>query len=104
MKSPDPHNQTTGEVIKNAIDIPLMQYKLAIGHFPTTKEGLQALITAPEGAVNWRGPYLANDAPKDSWGNYYQYQCPGTHNPDAYDCWSMGSDGQNGTADDIGNW
>jgi general secretion pathway protein G len=84
-----------------------MQYKLATGHFPTTEQNLKALIAAPDGESGWRGPYLADnikDVPKDPWGNYYQYQYPGTHNTNSYDCWSMGPDGQNGTADDIGNW
>ena len=53
-------------------------YKLEIGRYPTTQEGLQALITAPAGVTNWNGPYWKKSAvPKDPWGNEYKYISPG---------------------------
>ena len=53
-------------------------YKLEIGRYPTTQEGLQALVTAPSGVNNWNGPYWKNGTlPKDPWGNEYKYTSPG---------------------------
>jgi len=54
----------------NQIGQTLDLYKLEIGRYPTTQEGLQALITAPSGVANWNGPYWKNGTiPKDPWGN-----------------------------------
>ena len=94
-----------GIVIKE-MKIPLGAYKIAMGGFPTTEEGLQALVTAPGGdSGRWRGPYLEDKkVPVDPWGTAYFYRCPGTHNTDRYDIWSAGPDRKEGTADDIGNW
>lgn len=70
-------------------------YKLEIGRYPTTQEGLQALITAPSGVANWNGPYWKNATlPKDPWGNEYKYTSPGTKA--VYDIVSYGSDGKEG--------
>jgi general secretion pathway protein G len=89
--------------VTQTLDTPLLTYKMNTGMYPTTDQGLKALMVAPEGVSNWRGPYV-NDLPKDPWQNDYKYKCPGVHNPSGYDAWSMGPDGQDGTADDIGNW
>lgn len=89
--------------VKSSGQTPLMAYKIAIGRYPTTQEGWQALIVAPENVADrWRGPYL-KEVPVDPWGNVYQYACPGTHNKDSYDIWSLGPDGV-ASGDDIGNW
>ncbi|MEP7183105.1 MAG: type II secretion system major pseudopilin GspG [Betaproteobacteria bacterium] len=70
-------------------------YKLEIGRYPTTSEGLQALIAAPAGAVNWNGPYWKRSTlPKDPWGNEYKYTAPGQSGP--YDILSYGADGKEG--------
>jgi general secretion pathway protein G len=92
--------------VKESIDTPLMSYRMATGSYPTTEQGLRALIVAPADVPNWRGPYLQTpDVPLDPWSRPYQYQYPGTHNgTQKYDVWSVGPDGQNGTDDDIGNW
>ena len=82
--------------IKTAID----RYEVENGTYPKT---LQDLITRPGDAKNWSGPYL-DELPKDPWGNPYVYVFPGRNNPNGYDLYSMGRDGQDGTADDIGNW
>jgi type II secretion system protein G len=85
----------------------LQAYKNDVGQYPTTAQGLQALISKPDGVRGWKGPYLTNKGMlMDPWGNPYQYACPSTHGQPTsqYDCWSFGPDGQNGTADDIGNW
>jgi general secretion pathway protein G len=73
------------------------------GRFPTTEEGLRALLEQPRSCPNWKGPYLRR-WPKDPWGNDYIYRYPGQHNPQGFDVYSIGQDGQEGTADDIGNW
>jgi len=87
------------------VDTPLLSYRMAVGTYPTTDQGLHALIAPPDGVSGWRGPYLkGNDVPQDPWKNPYHYRFPGVHNPQGYDCWSSGPDGQDGTADDIGNW
>lgn len=89
--------------VTQGIDPALMAYRLNIGHYPTTQEGLAALRTAPAGASGkWKGPYTEKDA-IDPWQNPYQYRFPGVKNPDKYDVWSWGPDGVE-SADDIGNW
>ncbi len=94
--------------VKESLQVPLTSYKIAMGGYPTTEEGLQALATAPgSNADRWRGPYIKTDGgklPADPWGTTYFYQYPGTHNAGSYDVWSAGPDRQSGTADDIGNW
>ena len=70
-------------------------YKLEIGRYPSSQEGLQALISAPAGTANWNGPYWKkNTLPKDPWGNEYKYVAPGTKSP--YDIISLGADGKEG--------
>lgn len=86
---------------------PLQMYQMAVGEFPTTTQGLDALRSAPGDLPNpakWDGPYLDASIPLDSWDKRYEYISPGTRNPDGYDVWSFGPDGVNGTEDDIGNW
>lgn len=70
-------------------------FKLEVGRYPTSQEGLQALITAPAGLSNWNGPYWkTGTVPKDPWGNEYKYVFPGQHG--AYDIVSYGADGKEG--------
>jgi len=70
-------------------------YKLEVGRYPTTQEGLQALISAPAGTTNWNGPYWKKSSvPKDPWGNEYKYAAPGQAG--AYDITSLGADGKEG--------
>ncbi len=83
-------------------------YDLDNGRYPTTEQGLEALIrepsTAPE-PVNWNGPYLKKkQVPRDPWQREYVYVSPGEHNPESYDLYSLGSDGVEGGGDDIVNW
>jgi general secretion pathway protein G len=83
----------------------LDQYRLDTGHFPTTENGLAALIDKPANEKKWDGPYLKKNVPPDPWGNPYLYQRPGEHGE--YDIVSLGKDGQPGGAGedaDIGNW
>lgn len=77
--------------IGQALDL----YKLEIGRYPSSSEGLQALVTAPAGAANWNGPYWKKaQIPKDPWGNEYRYTSPGQKG--AYDILSLGADGKEG--------
>ncbi|MDD5745884.1 MAG: type II secretion system major pseudopilin GspG [Candidatus Omnitrophica bacterium] len=80
----------------------LKLYELDNGQFPTTGEGLKALLTKPSTANNWNGPYLEKD-PVDPWGRTYEYKSPGQHRPQDYDLFSLGKDGQEGN-DDVTNW
>jgi len=81
-------------------------YKLEIGRYPTTQEGLQALVVAPPGLTSWAGPYWKKPTvPKDPWGHEYKYASPGAHGP--YDIISLGADGVeggDGVNKDITNW
>ena len=83
----------------------LSMYKLDNFTYPTTSEGLQALVTNPGGKKHWKG-YL-DKKPKDPWDNDYQYLQPGQKNPNSFDVWSFGADGVaggEGPNRDIGNW
>lgn len=87
----------------------LKLYKLDSGRYPTTEQGLNALVTKPSTdpvPVNWKlGGYL-DKLPQDAWGNAYQYTNPGTHNNEI-DVYSFGADGKPGGTEndsDIGNW
>ena len=72
----------------------LDQMRLDAGRYPTTQEGLSALVAKPSGGENWEGPYLTKGLPNDPWGRPYVYQCPGTHGE--YDLYSYGRDGMQG--------
>ncbi len=89
--------------VDTAVDAPLLKYRIDTGSFPTTGEGLAALLKAPGSkAAKWKGPYIDN-LPDDPWGNPYKYRNPGSKNPNKYDLYSLGKDGTE-SADDIGNW
>lgn len=81
-------------------------YYLDEGRYPTSSEGLGALVQRPENSTTWNGPYLKGGmVPPDPWGNVYLYRSPGEHG--AYDIVSYGSDGHeggSGTASDITSW
>ncbi len=82
--------------ISTALDL----YELDNGSYP---DSLDALRAKPTDMVNWKGPYLKK-RPLDPWQRAYKYKSPGTHNSEDYDLYSLGPDGQEGTADDITNW
>lgn len=73
-------------------------FRLDAGRYPTSAEGLKALMVKPVNVRNWSGPYLAKDIPLDPWGKPYMYKNPGTRGRD-FDIISYGSDGQQGGAD-----
>ena len=71
-------------------------FKLEVGRYPTSQEGMAALVTAPSGVSNWNGPYLKRSSvPKDPWSNEYKYVSPGDQNR-PYDVVSLGPDGKEG--------
>lgn len=73
----------------------LEMYKLDTTKYPSQEQGLEALVTAPQGVSNWKGPYLKKKLiPKDPWGNNYVYICPGEHGD--FDITSYGADGNAG--------
>jgi len=74
------------------------------GTYPTTEQGLEALVSAPPGLQGWRGPYIKSlIVPKDPWDNYYVYTFPTAEYPTLYELVSRGPDGELGTEDDITN-
>lgn len=88
-----------------ALEDSLDQYRLDVGHYPSSEQGLAALNSAPAGEARWQGPYLKKAVPNDPWGNPYQYRYPGEHGE--IDLFSYGKDGQPGGAGeaaDIANW
>ena len=81
--------KTQIELLGQALD----SYRLDTGHYPSTSEGLNALVSDP-GVQGWDGPYLKKALPNDPWKKPYQYQSPGTHGD--YDLFSYGADGAPG--------
>jgi general secretion pathway protein G len=89
------------DALGKAID----QFRLDVGRYPTTEEGLAVLIAKPINLPKWEGPYLTKSVPVDPWGNPYIYKAPGSHGD--YDLLSYGKDGRlGGDAEnaDITNW
>lgn len=79
-------------------------YEIKTGGYPTTQQGLDALVEQPSGVDDWPGQLLSKEVPNDQWGNAWVYRSPGTNNTGGYDLQSFGPDGQSGGGDDIVNW
>jgi general secretion pathway protein G len=91
--------------INGGLATALSLYEQDTGSFPTTAQGLNALLAAPAGVTNWKGPYFTkNEIPLDPWSRSYVYTCPGTHNTASYDLMSYGKDGKEGGGDDVANY
>ena len=89
------------ESLQKALD----QYRIDVGHYPSTEQGLAALLLKPTDEARWAGPYLAKALPNDPWGRAYQYRMPGERGE--LDLLSYGRDGRaggEGDDADIGNW
>ena len=89
----------------DALEKALDQFRLDNGRYPTTEEGLKALVERPSTTSKWSGPYLKKAVPLDPWERPYIYKSPGEHGE--YDLSSLGKDGQAGgteEAADITNW
>ena len=83
----------------DALDKALQSYRIDSGRFPSTSQGLRALVARPADEPRWRGPYLQGDVPLDPWGVPYQYRTPGNAGRD-YDLSSFGRDRAPGGSDD----
>ncbi|MBI3885002.1 MAG: type II secretion system major pseudopilin GspG [Opitutae bacterium] len=94
--------------VRDSLKTSLVRYRIDLGDYPSTAEGMAALLSAPANkADRWRGPYIdtpGNKLPVDPWGEPYQYRYPGVKNKGGYDLFSKGADKAEGTEDDIGNW
>ena len=92
-------DQAQGRIAKSKITAlggALDLYKLDVGKYPATTDGLKALLTAPGGATGWNGPYVKNlDELKDPWKNELIYRSPGAENR-PYEIVSLGADGVEG--------
>lgn len=89
----------------DALEKALDQYRLDVGRYPSSEQGLDALMARPADESRWQGPYLKKAVPMDPWGHPYQYKSPGEHGE--FDLYSLGKDGQPGGSDesaDITNW
>jgi general secretion pathway protein G len=89
----------------DALEKALDQYRLDVGGYPSSEQGLVALMERPAGLAKWSGPYLKKTVPQDPWGRPYIYKSPGEHGE--FDLLSYGKDGQpggSGEAEDITNW
>lgn len=88
-----------------SLGVALDTFRLDVGRYPTTQEGLQALNQKPGGVDRWDGPYLKKEVPADPWDKPYVYKSPGDHGP--YDIISYGADGAPGGQEnnrDITSW
>ena len=96
--------KTAGIQIKD-LEQALEMYKLDVGRFPSTSEGLSALVNKPGNASGWNGPYLKSDVPMDPWNREYHYKYPGEKGEvDIYSYGANGSPGGEGEDADVGNW
>ena len=100
---------TTAKAQMEELSTTLDAYRLDNGSYPSSEQGLIALWERPtiDAPNNWRGPYLRKAVPLDPWGNAYIYVFPGQQNPNGFDLYSLGGDGQpggEGENEDILSW
>lgn len=93
--------QTAAKTQINSFETSLDAFEVDCGRYPSTEEGLRALVEPPSGVQNWHS-YMKT-VPTDPWGQPYQYRYPGTHNVTSYDLFTTGPDKVEGN-DDIDNW
>ena len=104
----DQVSKSNAKIAKAQIDSlekALDAYRLDVGGYPSTEQGLEALNTRPQNLEKWAGPYLKKAVPLDPWGAAYVYKSPGDHGE--YDLMSLGKDGQpggTGEAADVTSW
>lgn len=111
LVGPQVLNQLGGAKTKTAalqiadLEQTLEMYKLDVGRFPNTEQGLDALVNKPAGVVGWNGPYLKSDVPLDPWNGDYVYTYPGQHGD--FDIVTYGQDGApggDGENADVSSW
>jgi general secretion pathway protein G len=94
FKNLDKAKVDTAKAQISAFETALGAYRLDVGAYPTTEQGLQALRVRPAGVENWDGPYLPKEIPLDPWKHPYAYACPSEHGD--YEIISYGADGRQG--------
>lgn len=111
LVGPQVLNQLGGAKTKTALiqirdlEQALEMYKLDVGRYPTSAQGLSALVEKPGATSGWNGPYLKGKLPQDPWKNDYLYKYPGDQSElDIYSYGANGSPGGEGEDTDIGNW
>ena len=111
LVGPQVLNQLGGAKTKTAaiqikdLEQALEMYKLDVGRFPSTGEGLVALVDKPAGSTGWNGPYLKSDVPLDPWNREYHYKYPGERGElDIFSYGQNGTPGGEGEDADVGNW
>ena len=105
MRQGDKARVTTTRAQIEMIGTALDTFRLDIGRYPTSQEGLEALRERPSGVDRWDGPYLKKEVPKDGWGNPFLYRSPGEKEP--YELQSYGADGVAGGSGinaDLNSW
>ncbi len=96
--------KTAGIQIKD-LEQAAEMYKLDVGRYPSTQEGLEALVKKPSNATGWNGPYLKSDVPLDPWNREYNYKYPGEKGEiDIFTYGANGAPGGDGEDADGGNW
>jgi general secretion pathway protein G len=104
-RSEEAHVGVAKADVKGNLSLALRLYEMDNGRYPTTDQGLDALLrkpTSPPLPENWKGPYIEQD-PLDPWKRPYVYRHPGTHPPRDYDLFSHGPDGSE-SDDDVTSW
>ena len=106
MKHVGTSKSKTATVQIEELGTALEMYRLEVGSYPTTAQGLAVLVQRPAGVEQWNGPYLRKPVvPKDPWGRDYRYRHPGEHG--TFDIYSLGADnadGGEGESADVVNW
>lgn len=74
------------DILNKALD----QFRLDVGRYPSSQEGLAVLVTPVPGEARWHGPYLRKNVPNDPWGMPYQYKYPGSKQTDDFELYSFG--------------
>lgn len=104
-------NQLGGAKTKTAaiqikdLEQALEMYKMDVGRFPATSEGLESLVKKPSSASGWNGPYLKSDVPLDPWNREYNYKYPGERaEVEIFTYGQNGTPGGEGEDQDVGNW
>jgi general secretion pathway protein G len=111
LVGPQVLNQLGGAKTKTALiqikdlEQALEMYKLDVGRYPTTAQGLAALVNKPGGAAGWNGPYLKGKVPQDPWNQDYHYKFPGDRSEvDIFTLGQNNAPGGDGEDADVGNW
>jgi len=96
---------TSAKTQISQLEVALDAFEIDLGRYPTTTEGLRALVVKPTSdSDGWQQPYLKRAIPQDPWANDYVYRYPGQYNENGYDLYSVGPDHKLGGDDDIKNW